>query len=111
MFYKYKYIKPIIFLILLISLISLVSYIYIIKEEKHLLQTKYEQYIKHIDAFTENLIEDKKNTTLIMAITLSKDEKIKDFINNKNSETLNYKHISNDLKEKNKLQKCLGTNN
>ena len=100
MFYKYKYIKPIIFLILLISLISLVSYIYIIKEEKHLLQTKYEQYIKHIDAFTENLIEDKKNATLIIAITLSKDDKVRDFIKNKESKTLDYKDISFELKEK-----------
>ena len=82
----------------------LVTYIYLIKEEQNLLNIKYFQYVNHTNQFIENLIEDKENATLVLAIALSKDERIQNFIKNKNSLELDYENISNELKANTKYK-------
>lgn len=99
MFVRHKYSKPFIFLAILVSIVTLTTYIYLIKEEQKLLNIKYTQHLKNTNIFIKNLIEDKKNATLIMAITMSKDERVKEFINTKNDNVLNYNDITNKLKE------------
>lgn len=111
MFFKHKYIKPFILLSTLISTIVLITYIYLIKEEQNLLKTKYSQYVNHTNQFIENLIEDKENATLVLAIALSKDKRIEKFLENKNELELGYENISNELKTNTKYKKCLDSNN
>ncbi|MEZ4693276.1 MAG: hypothetical protein R2837_04615 [Aliarcobacter sp.] len=83
----------------MIFTITFVTYIYLIKEEQKLLNLKYTQHTKHTGIFIKNLIEDKKNATLIMAIALSKNEKVKEFIDTKNYDVINYNDITDELKE------------
>ena len=90
MFFKYKHYKPLSFLAVVISIISIVTYIYLLKEEENLLKIKYSQYVNHTNQFIKNLIEEKENATLILAIALSKDERVENFIKNKNSLELDY---------------------
>ena len=90
MFFKYKHYKPLSFLAVVISIISIVTYIYLLKEEENLLKIKYSQYVNHTNQFIKNLIEEKENATLILAIALSKDERVQNFIKNKNSLELDY---------------------
>lgn len=97
MFFKYKHYKPLSFLAVVISIISIVTYIYLLKEEENLLKIKYSQYVNHTNQFIKNLIEEKENATLVLAIALSKDERVQNFIKNKNSLELDYKNISNEL--------------
>lgn len=104
MFFKHRYFKPFILLSTLISTIILITYIYLIKEEQNLLNIKYSQYVKHTNQFIKNLIEDKENATLVLAIALSKDERVQNFIKNKNSLELDYENISNELKENTKYK-------
>ena len=72
MFFKYKHYKPLSFLAVVISIISIVTYIYLLKEEENLLKIKYSQYVNHTNQFIKNLIEEKENATLVLAIALSK---------------------------------------
>ena len=104
MFFKYKHYKPLSFLAVVISIISIVTYIYLLKEEENLLKIKYSQYVNHTNQFIKNLIEEKENATLVLAIALSKDERVQNFIKNKNSLELDYKNISNELKANTKYK-------
>ena len=80
MFFKYKHYKPFTFLAIVISIIGVITYIYLLKEEENLLKIKYSQYVNHTNQFIKNLIEEKENATLVLAIALSKDERVQNFI-------------------------------
>ena len=104
MFFKYKHYKPFTFLAIVISIIGVITYIYLLKEEENLLKIKYSQYVNHTNQFIKNLIEEKENATLVLAIALSKDERVQNFIKIKNSLELDYKNISNELKTNTKYK-------
>ena len=104
MFFKHRYFKPFTFLAIVISIIGVITYIYLLKEEENLLKIKYSQYVNHTNQFIKNLIEEKENATLVLAIALSKDERVQNFIKNKNSLELDYKNISNELKTNTKYK-------
>ena len=104
MIYTKNLIKSFLFFVILISIIILGTYFYLIKKEKILLESRYINYTNTMEIFIKNLIEDKKNATLIMAISLSKDEKLINFLKNQDELLLNYKSISYELKENTKFK-------
>jgi len=55
-----------------------------IKEEKALLNLKYTSYVKNTENSIKTFIEMKKNANLLIGIGLSKDERLIDFLINKN---------------------------
>ncbi|MGJ0364251.1 HAMP domain-containing histidine kinase [Aliarcobacter cryaerophilus] len=67
---------------------------YINKKQKELLNSIYETTHKNIFEKTQNLINDKQNTSLAIAISLSKDETLYTHLKNKDFEKLNYIKIA-----------------
>ena len=84
-----------IFLIILAFIVStffaiILTNYYINKKQKELLNSIYESTHKNIFEKTQNLINDKQNTSLAIAISLSKDETLYTHLKNKDFEKLNY---------------------
>ncbi|PRM98707.1 hypothetical protein CJ667_01940, partial [Aliarcobacter cryaerophilus] len=67
---------------------------YINKKQKQLLNSIYESTNKNIFEKTQNLINDKQNTSLAIAISLSKDETLYAHLKNKDFKKLNYIKIA-----------------
>ena len=70
-----------------------------IKEEKALLNLKYTSYVKNTENSIKTFIEMKKNANLLIGIGLSKDERLIDFLINKNDLKVDYLKITKELKE------------
>lgn len=88
-----------IFLIILAFIVStffaiILTNYYINKKQKELLNSIYETTHKNIFEKTQNLINDKQNTSLAIAISLSKDETLYTHLKNKDFEKLNYIKIA-----------------
>ena len=88
-----------IFLIILAFIVStffaiILTNYYINKKQKELLNSIYESTHKNIFEKTQNLINDKQNTSLAIAISLSKDETLYTHLKNKDFEKLNYVKIA-----------------
>ena len=84
-----------IFLIILTFIIStffviILTNYYVNKKQKELLNSIYESTNKNIFEKTQNLINDKQNTSLAIAISLSKDETLYTHLKNRDFEKLNY---------------------
>lgn len=84
------------FLVLAI-LIIFGTYQYILKKQESLLTSIYKNEHQNIISISESLIKDKLNTTLAIALSLAKDEKLFEFIENKEYEKLNYEKIINEI--------------
>ncbi|MFV7790022.1 hypothetical protein ACNSOP_07680 [Aliarcobacter lanthieri] len=67
---------------------------YINNKQKELLKKVYDSKHKTTFEKTQNLINDKQNTSLAIAISLSKDENLYNKIRNKEFDKLNYKEIA-----------------
>ncbi|WP_164966726.1 PAS domain-containing sensor histidine kinase [Aliarcobacter trophiarum] len=67
---------------------------YINKKQKQLLETIYQATHKNIFEKTQNLISDKQNTSLAIAISLSKDKNLYENLENKDFKKLNYEQIA-----------------
>lgn len=88
-----------IFLIILAFIVStffaiILTNYYINKKQKELLNSIYETTHKNIFEKTQNLINDKQNTSLSIAISLSKDETLYTHLKNRDFEKLNYIKIA-----------------
>ncbi|MGJ0301419.1 sensor histidine kinase [Aliarcobacter cryaerophilus] len=88
-----------IFLIILAFIVStffaiILTNYYINKKQKELLNSIYETTHKNIFEKTQNLINDKQNTSLAIAISLSKDETLYTHLKNRDFEKLNYIKIA-----------------
>ncbi|MGJ0287859.1 sensor histidine kinase [Aliarcobacter cryaerophilus] len=81
------------FIVSTFFVIILTNY-YINKKQKQLLNSIYESTHKNIFEKTQNLINDKQNTSLAIAISLSKDETLYTHLKNKDFEKLNYIKIA-----------------
>ncbi|RBQ30615.1 hypothetical protein CRU92_11360 [Arcobacter sp. FW59] len=90
---KNFYLIGIAFIISTIFAIFLTN-IYINNKQKELLKSVYDSQHKNIFEKTQNLISDKQNTSLAIAIALSKDENLYKNIENKEFHKLNYKEIA-----------------
>uniref|UniRef100_UPI0040483A07 cache domain-containing protein n=1 Tax=Aliarcobacter sp. TaxID=2321116 RepID=UPI0040483A07 len=104
MIQKQNLIKPFVFFTLLVFIIVFITYTYIVKKEEFLLQSKYTNYSNYLNTLIKNLIDDKENATLIMAISLSKDKNIPKYINNPSLLHENYENISKELKNHTKFK-------
>lgn len=93
-----NYFRPSLYFFILILLSGFLSYLYITKEEKILLNSKYTNHIKNTENTIKNLIDMKENATLLIGISLSKDERLIDFLNKKNDIKFDYSKISEELK-------------
>lgn len=80
------------------------SYFYILKKQENLLNSIYNSTHLNIKNSTENLIQDKLNTTLAMALSLAKSETLYQNIQNKSYENLNYKKIIKEINENSKYK-------
>ena len=81
------------FIVSTFFVIILTNY-YINKKQKELLNSIYESTHKNIFEKTQNLINDKQNTSLAIAISLSKDETLYTHLKNRDFEKLNYIKIA-----------------
>ena len=79
--------------------IGFLTFFYINQEEKTLLNSDYLNQMKNTENTIKTLINMKKNATLLIGISLSKDERLIDFLNNKNDLKVDYSKISEELEE------------
>ena len=94
-----NYFRPLIYFFILIMSIGFLTFFYINQEEKTLLNSKYLNQMKNTENTIKTLINMKKNATLLIGISLSKDERLIDFLNNKNDLKVDYSKISEELEE------------
>ena len=98
-----------IFLIILAFIVStffaiILTNYYINEKQKELLNSIYETTHKNIFEKTQNLINDKQNTSLAIAISLSKDETLYTHLKNKDFEKLNYVKIAKTIETNSKYK-------
>lgn len=98
-----------IFLIIIAFIIStffaiILTNYYINEKQKQLLNSIYQTTHKNTFEKTQNLINDKKNTSLAIAISLSKDENLYTHLKNKEFEKLNYVQIAKLIEEYSKYK-------
>ena len=89
-------IKKNIFIMILLFLIiaffiTFGSYFYILNKQTKLLDSLYFSTHQNIIKTTQNLIKDKQNATLAIALALAKDDNLYECMKNENYEKLNYK--------------------
>ena len=102
-------IKKNIFIMILLFLviaffISLGSYFFILNKQTKLLDSLYFSTHENITKTTQNLIKDKQNTTLAIALALAKDDNLYECMKNENYEKLNYKNIVEEIKNYSKYK-------
>ncbi len=76
----YKFL--LLFVVLALSVVLFTS-LYIHNKEKNLLDSKYKESAKNTKEFIKNLIENKQNATLAIAISLAKDDRLYSYMKNK----------------------------
>ncbi len=99
-----NYFRPLIYLLISIVTIIFFTYFYLKNEEQKLLHSKYSTLTTNIEEKIKNLINEKNNATLAMAISFSKDERLINFLNGKNELTIDYAKISAEIKENTKFK-------
>ncbi len=90
--------------IVLTLFITIGTYFYILKKQEDLLNSIYKTTHLNIVNTSEQLIQDKLNTALAIALALAKDANLYKFIQNKDFEKLDYKRISEEIKENSKYK-------
>ena len=91
------------FLILTTSIVFS-SYYYILNKQEDLLKSVYNSVHSNITKITQNLIIDKQNTTLAIALALAKDDNLYNFMQKKDYKKLDYEKLINQIKEYSKYQ-------
>jgi signal transduction histidine kinase len=97
----YKYL--LLFVILALSVVLFTS-LYIHNKEKNLLDSKYKESAKNTKEFIKNLIENKQNATLAIAISLAKDDRLYSYMKNKTYKNFEYEKISSQMREYTKFK-------
>lgn len=102
-------IKKNIFIMILLFLIiaffiTFGSYFYILNKQTKLLDSLYFSTHQNIIKTTQNLIKDKQNATLAIALALAKDDNLYECMKNENYEKLNYKNIIEEIKNYSKYK-------
>ena len=100
---KNIYITIFSFLILTIFIVS-GSYYYILAKQKTLLTSIYDSTNTNILKLTQNFLENKKNTTLSIALALAKDNELQKLIINQEYDKFNYKEISEQMRDNSKFK-------
>lgn len=97
--FKNKFIVNFLFYTLISLLIYSVSTFFINKEEKKQIHQKYLTISKTLKNSVSNLITDKKNATLAMAMSIAKDKRMVEALLNKDNSLLDYEKFSLELRE------------
>ncbi|MGE0052348.1 MAG: hypothetical protein AB7S49_12580, partial [Arcobacter sp.] len=88
----------------LTTFIILGTYYYISSKQENLLNSIYNTTHINIVKTTQNLIKDKQNTTLAIALALAKNDSLYKFMQTQDYEKLDYKKISAEIKEHTKYK-------
>ncbi len=88
----------------LTTFIILGTYYYISSKQENLLKSIYNSTHINIVKTTQNLIKDKQNTTLAIALALAKNDSLYKFMQTQDYEKLDYKKISAEIKEHTKYK-------
>ena len=100
-----KNIYIIILLFLFVTFMIIVgTYYYITTKQKNLLTSIYNTSNNNIIKTTENLIKDKQNTTLAIALALAKNNNLYNFMKNEEYEKLNYQKIVDEIAQNSKYK-------
>lgn len=100
-----KNIYMIILLFLFVTFMIIVgTYYYITTKQKNLLTSIYNTTNKNIIKTTESLIEDKQNTTLAIALALTKNDNLYKFMKDEKYEKLNYQKIVDEIAQNSKYK-------
>ena len=101
-----KTILPLILLFAITTVfIGAETYYYILKKQENLLNSIYKTTHLNIINTTENLIKDKLNTTLAIALSLAKNDSLHQIMKDKDYDKLDYTQISAEIKENSKYKK------
>ncbi len=101
-----KTILPLILLFAITTVfIGAETYYYILKKQENLLNSIYKTTHLNIINTTENLIKDKLNTTLAIALSLAKNDSLHKIMQEKDYDKLDYTQISAEIKENSKYKK------
>ncbi len=100
---KNIYITVFSFLLLTIFIVS-GTYYYILNKQKTLLSSIYDSTNTNILRLTQNFLDTKKDTTLAMALALSKDYELQKIMIDKKYNKFDYTAISTQIKENTKFQ-------
>ncbi|WP_321468414.1 ATP-binding protein [Halarcobacter sp.] len=95
---KNKFILNFLFFTIISLIIYSISTFYINKEEKKQLSEKYLNISNNLKNTVSNLITDKKNATLAMAMSIAKDKKIAEALLTKKNTHVDYKNFSSELR-------------
>ncbi len=93
-----NYFRPLIYFFTLVISIAFLTFIYIIQEEKTLLNAKYTNHIKNTENTIKTLINMKKNANLLIGISLAKDERLINFLDKKDELKIDYSIITEEIK-------------
>lgn len=91
------------FLLLTIFIVS-GTYYYILNKQETLLTSIYESTNKNILKLTQNFIDNKRETTLSIALALAKDNELQKIIINQEYDKFNYKEISEQMRNNTKFK-------
>ncbi|MDZ7820292.1 MAG: hypothetical protein U5K55_17565 [Aliarcobacter sp.] len=91
------------FLILTIFIVS-GTYYYILNKQKTLLTSIYDSTNTNILKLTQSFLDNKRETTLSIALALAKDNELQKLITNQEYDKFNYKEISQQMRESTKFK-------
>ncbi|MDD2887363.1 MAG: ATP-binding protein [Aliarcobacter sp.] len=100
---KNIYITLFSFLLLTIFIVS-GTYYYILNKQKTLLTSIYDSTNTNILKLTQNFLENKRDTTISIALALAKDNELQRIVTNQEYEKLNYKEISEQMRNNTKFR-------
>ena len=100
---KNIYITLFSFLLLTVFIVS-GTYYYILNKQKTLLTSIYDSTNTNILKLTQNFLENKRDTTISIALALAKDNELQRIVTNQEYEKLNYKEISEQMRNNTKFR-------
>lgn len=90
--------------LILVILIIFGTYHYIFIKQQELLNSIYNSTNSNILKLTQNSLENKKNTTLSLALSLGEDDKLRQYMYEKNYSEFNYQKIVEQMKDYTKFK-------
>ena len=74
------------------------TYYYILNKQQNLLNSIYNSTNINILKLTQNFLENKKNATLSMALSLAKEDKLHEYMNNQEYDKFDYKQLTEQIR-------------
>lgn len=103
--YSKKNTRITIFSFLILAIFIIVgTYYYISNKQQNLLNSIYNSTNTNIIKLTENFLENKKNTTLSIALSLSKENKLFEYMNSQEYDKFEYTKLTEQIKQNTKFK-------